>query len=177
MLFGRTYGWKRTLFGILCSLWGVGEYVDQNRKLFSMISAVLLSLVPWIQVSKSRSLLLMVKPAAFLLAVGMGMFLHLILLAFNTLVAQSLSIALGGKISVFAKKENYRAFVLVASQKTLPVMVAVVEQLHVAMGESGLLVLPCVAAHINQIIFDSILVNLWLQKDQQLQGSTKNKII
>ncbi|OVA11854.1 putative sodium bile acid cotransporter [Macleaya cordata] len=50
--------------------------------------------------------------------------------------------------------------------KTLPVMVAVVEQLRGALGESGLLVLPCVAAHINQIIIDSFLVNYWLRKDQ-----------
>lgn len=31
-------------------------------------------------------------------------------------------------------------------------MVAVVEQLAGALGESGLLVLPCVAAHLNQVI-------------------------
>ena len=37
-------------------------------------------------------------------------------------------------------------------QKTLPVMVAVVEKLGGAFGESGLLVLPCVAAHLNQVI-------------------------
>lgn len=37
-------------------------------------------------------------------------------------------------------------------QKTLPVMVAVVEQLGGVFGESGLLVLPCVAAHLNQVI-------------------------
>lgn len=36
-------------------------------------------------------------------------------------------------------------------QKTLPVMVAVVEQLGGSFGESGLLVLPCVAAHLNQV--------------------------
>lgn len=36
-------------------------------------------------------------------------------------------------------------------QKTLPVMVAVVEQLGGALGASGLLVLPCVAAHLNQV--------------------------
>lgn len=38
-------------------------------------------------------------------------------------------------------------------QKTLPVMVAVVEQLRGALGESGLLVLPCVAAHIIQVSY------------------------
>ncbi|GKU91552.1 hypothetical protein SLEP1_g5413 [Rubroshorea leprosula] len=44
-------------------------------------------------------------------------------------------------------------------------MVAVVEQLGGAFGESGLLVLPCVAAHLLQIIMDSFLVNFWLRKD------------
>ncbi|KAL6130285.1 hypothetical protein ACLB2K_068666 [Fragaria x ananassa] len=70
----------------------------------------------------------------------------------------------GGNQSEFSKKENANAIFLVASQKTLPVMVAVVEQLGGALGESGLLVLPCVAAHLNQIILDSILVNYWHRK-------------
>lgn len=41
-------------------------------------------------------------------------------------------------------------------QKTLPVMVAVVEQLGGALGESGLLVLPCIAAHFNQVLITYI---------------------
>ncbi|KAG6506582.1 hypothetical protein ZIOFF_031906 [Zingiber officinale] len=57
-------------------------------------------------------------------------------------------------------------------KKTLPVLVAVVEQLHGALGEPGLLVLPCVAAHIIQIIIDSFIVNLWLRKDQ-MSAATK----
>ncbi|CAI0442385.1 unnamed protein product [Linum tenue] len=144
---------------------GLADFVDQNRRLFSRISAVLLSLVPWIQVSRSRSLLLMVKPAVFLVAVGMGIILHLVLLAFNAISINSLAALSGGDHSVFSKKENATAFLLVASQKTLPVLVAVVEQLGGAFGESGLLVLPCVAAHLVQIIIDSVLVNGWLRKD------------
>ncbi|PQQ21971.1 putative sodium/metabolite cotransporter BASS4 chloroplastic [Prunus yedoensis var. nudiflora] len=147
------------------SLRGIADFVDQNRKLFSKISAVFLSLVPWIQVSRSRSLLLMVKPPVFLVAIGMGVLLHLILLAFNALALKSISAVSGGSRSVFSKKENANAVLLVASQKTLPVMVAVVEQLGGALGESGLLVVPCVAAHLNQIIIDSFLVNFWLRKD------------
>ncbi|KAL6328463.1 hypothetical protein AAG906_038338 [Vitis piasezkii] len=145
---------------------GVADFVDKNRKLLSMISAIFLSLVPWIQVSRSRSLLLMVKPAVFLVAIGMGTVLHLVLLAFNALSIQSLSAVSGGSKSPFAKRQNTVAFLLVASQKTLPVMVAVVEQLHGTLGESGLLVLPCVAAHLNQIIMDSFLINIWLGKDR-----------
>ncbi|KAL6989335.1 putative sodium/metabolite cotransporter bass4, chloroplastic [Sarracenia purpurea var. burkii] len=145
---------------------GLAVFVDQNRKLLSVISALLLSLVPWIQVSRSSSLLLMVRPSVFLVAVGMGALLHLILLAFNALAIQGLSSISGGSKSMFAKRENASALLLVSSQKTLPVMVAVVEQLSGAFGESGLLVLPCVAAHLNQIIMDSFLVNFWIQKKQ-----------
>ncbi|KAH9769008.1 putative sodium/metabolite cotransporter BASS4 [Citrus sinensis] len=122
--------------------------------------------VPWMQVSRSRSLLLMVKPQVFLVAIWMGTFLHLILLAFNAFSVWSLSVISGDRQSVFAKKENTNAVVLVASQKTLPVLVAVVEQLGGAFGESGLLVLPCVAAHLTQIIMDSFLVNFWLRRDK-----------
>ncbi|KAF7149150.1 hypothetical protein RHSIM_Rhsim03G0099700 [Rhododendron simsii] len=144
---------------------GLAVFIDQNLKLLSMISALLLGLVPWIQVSRSRALLLMVKPAVFLVAVGMGALLHLILLAFNALSIQGLSAVSGGRKSVFAKRENVSALLIVASQKTLPVMVAVVEQLGGALGESGLLVLPCVAAHLNQIIIDSVLVNFLLREE------------
>lgn len=144
----------------------LADFVDKNRKLFSKMSAVFLSLAPWIQVSRSRPLLLMVKPEIFLVAIGMGVILHAFLIAFNALALQGLSIVSGGDQSVFAKKENASAFVLITSQKTLPVMVAVVEQLRGAFGETGLLVLPCVAAHLNQIIIDSFIVNFWLRKDQ-----------
>ncbi|XP_078157255.1 sodium Bile acid symporter family [Carex rostrata] len=150
---------------------GVAEFVDKNRKSFSVISALLLSLVPWMQVSKSRSLLLSVKAEAFVLAVFVGVVLHVTLLIANAIALQILLAASGGgKDSVFAKKEYTRAVILVASQKTLPVMVAVVDQLGGALGESGLLVLPCIASHINQIVIDSFLVNWWRQKDQVNQA-------
>lgn len=144
---------------------GLADYVDRNRKLFSKMNAIFLSLAPFIQVSRSRSMLLMVKPSVFLAAVGMGVLLHLILLSFNVLAIQGFSTVSGTNQLASAKKKNATAYVLVASQKTLPVMVAVVEQLGGAFGESGLLVLPCVAAHLNQIIMDSFLVNFWLRKD------------
>ncbi|KAL0536644.1 hypothetical protein IC582_025602 [Cucumis melo] len=149
---------------------GVADFVDGNRKLFPRISAILLSLVPWMQVSRSRSLLLMVKPEIFLAAIGMGTFLHIALLAFNALGIRTLAAFSGGNKSVFSKRRNVSAVLLVASQKTLPVMVAVVEQLRGALGESGLLVLPCIAAHIIQIIIDSFLVNFWSTSD----GSSNN---
>ncbi|CAN4084913.1 unnamed protein product [Withania somnifera] len=148
---------------------GVAELSDRNRKLLSMMSSLFLSLAPFIQVSRSRTLLLLVKPAVFLLAVVLGVLLHLVLFAFNALAIPLLSIISGGSESSFSKKQNISALLLVASQKTLPVMVAVVEHLGGAFGESGLLVLPCIAAHLNQIILDSFLVSIWFQKEHDLK--------
>ncbi|KAL1541313.1 putative sodium/metabolite cotransporter bass4, chloroplastic [Salvia divinorum] len=150
---------------------GIADFADGNRKLLAVSSAIFLSSAPWIQVSKSRSLLLMVKPEVFLIAVVMGVVLHLALFSFNALLIPSLSLISGGTKSPFAKKENTRALLLVASQKTLPVMVAVVEQLGGALGASGLLVLPCVAAHLNQIIIDSFIVSLWKQKEGSFENA------
>ncbi|XP_022743054.1 probable sodium/metabolite cotransporter BASS4, chloroplastic isoform X2 [Durio zibethinus] len=170
---------------------GVGVSVPTEQLLRSLVLRHLVPLilgkVPWMQVSRSRLLLMVVKPAAFIVAIGVAMLLHLILLAFNALAIRSLSAVSGGSKSIFAKKENAQAALFVASQKTLPVTLAVVEQLGGAFGESGLLVLPCVAAHliqvislslsfsccqyhcfytidiVMQIIFDSFLVNFWLR--------------
>ncbi|CAL5021673.1 unnamed protein product [Urochloa decumbens] len=123
--------------------------------------------VPWIQVSRSRSLILSVQIKALAVAVTIGVLLHFVLLAFNAAMLQILSRLEQKGESVFAKKEYARAVILVASQKTLPVLIAVVDQLGGALGESGFLVIPCIAAHINQIIIDSMIVNWWRQRDQQ----------
>ncbi|CAM8895636.1 unnamed protein product [Rhodiola kirilowii] len=149
------------------SVQGVATIVDRNRKILSAMSTILLSLTPWMQVSKSRSMLLLVKPVVFLQAVGMGILVHLALLVMNTVAIQITSTS----SEVLAKKENARALVLVCSQKALLISIAVIEQLGGALGEPGLLVLPCVATHINQVIIDSFLVNFWLHNDK-----LKNKI-
>ncbi|XP_074289221.1 putative sodium/metabolite cotransporter BASS4, chloroplastic [Silene latifolia] len=117
-------------------------------------------------VSKSRSLLMMVKPEVFHCAIALGILVHLGFLLFNAILVRSLSVGPWGGNSVFGKKENSRALMLVCSQRSLLIATTVVEQLGGVLGESGLLVLPCVAAHVNQIIVDSLLVNFWIQKDE-----------
>ena len=61
-----------------------------------------------------------------------------------------------------------RALILVASQKTLPIAVTVLTQLaaHVQ-GPIGLAVVPCVAAHLSQILIDSVLVSQWTLRDKK----------
>jgi hypothetical protein len=46
---------------------------------------------------------------------------HLILLGFNTIAVKCMSAAFGGTESIFAKKENFRALLIVCSQVSLVV--------------------------------------------------------
>lgn len=63
-----------------------------------------------------------------------------------------------------------RAVVLVTSSKTLPIAVTVLSQLSAMLGSGiGLAVVPCVVAHLGQIIWDSLLVSSWVRKDRKLQ--------
>ncbi|KAL8162071.1 hypothetical protein V2J09_013560 [Rumex salicifolius] len=150
---------------------GLADFTDNNRKFLSILSVVLLSVNPLIQMSKSRPLLFMVKPTSFLLVAVMSIVLHLALLVFNALAIKILSTITGGSKSEFAKEQNAIALLLVASQKTLPVLIAVVDQLDGSLGASGLLTLPCVAAHLSQILMDSLLVNWFFKKAQPARSS------
>ncbi|KAI3734621.1 hypothetical protein L6452_14094 [Arctium lappa] len=143
---------------------GMADAIDSHRKLISILGAILLSLIPWTQVSTSRPLLLSVKPALVLVAVVMGALLHFVLLGFNALSIQILCALSGGSKSIFAKQENSRTLLVIASQKSVSVLIAVVNQLGATFGASGLLVLPCVAAHISQVVIDSFLVDYWNKK-------------
>ncbi|XP_024527048.1 probable sodium/metabolite cotransporter BASS4, chloroplastic [Selaginella moellendorffii] len=131
------------------------ESIDRHREEISFASALLLSSVPWMQISSSRSLLLQLDARNLIAALFLGIALHFMFLAVNMFLVSL--IKTGSKED---DEASSRAVILVASQKTLPVSVAVVETLKAGEG-SGLLVLPCIAAHFSQIILDSILVGLW----------------
>ncbi|KAL9228570.1 hypothetical protein vseg_004134 [Gypsophila vaccaria] len=145
---------------------GVATSIDQNERLISFSTSILLGFFPWMQVSQSRSLLMQVKPEVFVCAIALGILVHVIFLVFNAILVRGLSMVPWAGKSVFAKKGNSRALMLVCSQRSLLIATTVVEQLGGVLGQSGLLVLPCVAADVNQIIVDSLLVNFWLQKDE-----------
>ncbi|CAI0544292.1 unnamed protein product [Linum tenue] len=73
LLFGKVARNSIKGLGTYYYLIGLGTYVDQNRKIFTTTSIILLSLTPWMQVSKARHLLLAVKVQVFIKAIAMGM--------------------------------------------------------------------------------------------------------
>nr|GEY03797.1 probable sodium/metabolite cotransporter BASS4, chloroplastic [Tanacetum cinerariifolium] len=129
---------------------GAADIVDSNRKLFAALGSILLSLNT-------------------VVAVIMGAVLHIVLLCLNFIWIRILCGVSGGNESIFANRENYRSLLIVASQKTISMLVAVVEQLGGTFGEAGLLVLPCITAHISQIMIDSLIVGYWNKEKQSLE--------
>jgi len=126
------------------------------------------------QVSKAQPKLAQVDPISLLLVSALWVALHVAFLAVNTAAAQWLQLGRGRAEGdgggdrdgmEQAQRAVARAIVLVGSQKTLPVCVAVMTQLGGAVGEVGLCIIPCILAHMLQIVLDSFLVSHWRNAD------------
>ena len=58
------------------------------------------------------------------------------------------------------KRREFKAVVLMTSQKTLPVSVTVISFLD-AVGEEGLMTIPCIVAHMSQLFMDAYIASRW----------------
>jgi sodium/bile acid cotransporter 7 len=141
---------------------GVAAWRSRNRQRLSYLSAVCLAMVPWMQVSRASSLGLSITTAALASAAAASITLHLIMLAGNLTATRLLSFSPDAAQNVAIRK----AVVLCASEKTLPVAVAVLTQLSDILGAGmGFAVIPCVMAHLLQIIIDSAVVSRWNEQE------------
>ncbi len=113
------------------------------------------------QVSKSAAQLAAVPPLSLVFVAVAAAALHVTLLVLNA--ASCSLLRLGGRGRAAARVR--RALILATSEKTLPVSVAVVAQLGTTLGAPGLVLLPCVAFHLLQILIDSALVGAWRAGD------------
>lgn len=140
---------------------GAAQAIDGRRRVLSYMSAALLALVPWMQVSKaaaSQEAGLAACSLLSLAAAGIG--IHVVFLLLNATFCKLLRLGGPG----IAGRDVQRAILLVCSVKTLPVAVTVCSQLVPAVGDAvvGIAVVACVIAHLGQILFDSLLVSHWL---------------
>ncbi|DBA98420.1 TPA: hypothetical protein ACH3X3_012432 [Trebouxia sp. C0006] len=141
----------------------VAKLVDSNKKRMSLLSSMLLILVPWMQISKAVMSGVAISVTSLLGVLAAGVGIHLVFLAFNLTATAALQL---GKTADNAGTGIRRACILVGSQKTLPIAVTVLHGLAPQIGGAvGLAVIPCVVSHLVQIVIDSMLVSLWLKQD------------
>jgi len=157
---------------------GVAAAVDGNRRAVMYFSAACLATVPWMQVSKTAASGSPVGGGALLLAAALGGVLHLAFLAFNWVAASVLD--LGGGKGALQQARLKQALVLQASQKTLPVAVAVISSPALApalgAGGAGIASLAAVAAHLTQVLIDSFMIPVWtnyIRRAAQQEAASK----
>ncbi|KAG2432615.1 hypothetical protein HXX76_008955 [Chlamydomonas incerta] len=152
--------------GVRASSEGLRVWVDANRRTLSVISGGLLSLVPWMQVSKALAQGVTVAPAALAAAVAWSLAFHVVYLGLNCGAATVLR--LGGSDPA-ASAATRRALIIVASQKTLPVAMAVLGRLAPAVGAeaAGCAAVTAVFSHLAQTCVDFALVSRWLEHIQR----------
>ena len=141
---------------------GMWRLLDAARPVSRLLQQACLVATPWMSISVYADQLGEMHPSALVAAAGAAAALHIVLLLFNTVAASVLR--LGGSLPRPAARVR-RPVILAASQKTLPVSIAVLDQLGGALGAPGLVVLPCVAYHLLQILIGSALVAFWLKRD------------
>eukprot|EP00892_Ulva_mutabilis_P007513 jgi/Ulvmu1/5133/UM021_0150.1 len=138
--------------------------MDDNRKLFRNLSTLCLAAVPFTQIGIAKAsgytdgltVIVLVK------LVGVIVTTLACIRAFNMFAVNALNLGHRQDHPQTIK----RAVILAASQKTLPIAVAVIMQLGSTIGErAGLAILPCVLAHFSQVVIDSLLVSWWIHRD------------
>ncbi|GIL55681.1 hypothetical protein Vafri_11228, partial [Volvox africanus] len=155
--------------GVRGVLPGIRVWVDSNRRTLSVLSGALLSLVPWMQVSKALAQGVVVAPGALAAAVGCSLGLHVVYLALNAAAAEVFRLG-GADLRIAAPTR--RALVVVASQKTLPVAMAVLGRLGPVVGveAAGCAAVTAVFSHLAQTCADFWLVSRWLEYIRQREA-------
>lgn len=62
-------------------------------------------------------------------------------------------------------RREFKAVLLMSSQKTLPVSVTVISFLG-ALGEEGLMTIPCIVGHMSQLFIDAYISSRWAAEPQ-----------
>eukprot|EP00798_Chlamydomonas_sp_ICE-L_P007402 gene7402-530_t len=150
---------------------GVAGMVDANKKIMGYLSAICLSMVPWMQVRQSAAQVEL--PLTSLLSVAAyGISAHVFFLIVNFILVRGLN--LGKSENAQQQKRIQQVLILLCSQKTLPVAVAVLTKLSAVMGPSvGLGAVAAVICHLSQIIVDSFLVSWWINRYGMLDAPPK----
>jgi len=125
----------------------VRKFAARYKTELKVLSSVLLAIIPWMKVSSSSESFGVVDGPSIAYTWLVGIAVHLIYLAFNFVVCDWI---------LHLVIEETIAVVILASQKTLPVALTILEFLpEEVVGAPGLIAIPVILAHLMQILIDS----------------------
>ena len=129
-------------------------WATRNQKRLTLLSSLALLSIPWMKISESSESLDQVALSNLLVLMVSGLVIHAIYLLLNDGVSRLLQFPAAVR----------KAVVILASQKTLPVAMAILAFLPesaVSPEAKGLLVIPCITSHLGQIFMDAIIATRW----------------
>ena len=151
------------------------RYIIPNSAVFSKkykielstISTINLAMIVWMALSNARDILFKQDIIQILLVIAISMFMHLIYICFNTIMVSQylLKIPLKQAISV----------VIMSSQKSSPVGLAVISNLAVTSSQKGLFAIPCIIGQLTQIFIGSLIaprLAKWVERSIAAQTAT-----
>jgi len=151
---------------------GVAPLVKKHKWPLKVVSIYALVTLPWILTSRAKDdgKFDEVSARSIFALLGWAILMHLIFLAMNF---GACSAMVGGKL---LGVPELKAVVILGSQKTLPVSIAVISALPDDVGESGLMAIACILAHLSQIVLDAFIIGAWV-KDAKETEVTKNPVV
>jgi len=129
-------------------------WLDANRKHVTMTSNLALISIPWMKFSQSSNELSQIALPSLGILIAAGLLIHILFLLLNDGASRLLRL----------QQEARKAVVLLASQKTLPVAVTVLELIPeqvLSAQVKGLVIIPCITFHFGQIFLDALLATRW----------------
>jgi hypothetical protein len=137
-----------------------------------VLSSSLLISVPWMSMSAASDDIGRARPADIALLCLLGAALHAALLCLNFAGCAGVAAAAGAAGLPPMGLAERKAVVISASQKTLNTAISVIAFLPPALGDRGLITVPCIIAHFAQIIMDGFLVSYWRKfRDEGAAGA------
>ncbi|XP_032240882.2 probable sodium/metabolite cotransporter BASS4, chloroplastic [Nematostella vectensis] len=137
----------------------VKSFVKRFTNCLKLLSVALLIMIPWMKVSNSsdqgafNSLYI---PSVFaILTWGVG--LHVVFMGFNLVVSLVLKF----------DPPTCKCIVILASQKSLVVMVTVLSLLPFSSAAQGLMALPAIIIHLGVLVLDAFVVTWWHNRDER----------
>jgi hypothetical protein len=92
-----------------------------------------------------------------------GVAIHVVYLAINTTAAKALRLT----------AKDFKAVVFMASQKTLPISVAVISFLGARFGRQGMLTIPCIIGHLSQLFIDAVIASRMASAEEERLEAAK----
>jgi solute carrier family 10 (sodium/bile acid cotransporter), member 7 len=141
----------------------VRAFAQRYKTPLSLLSSLLLVMIPWMKVSQSASKILRLQGSTFGALVGMAMALHILMILAMMLVALPLPFS----------NSSRKTMIILGSEKTVGIAVAFLAFLPPAL-EPGVMVISCLVAHFIQLLMDAflaILLRKWMPSTPELSPS------